>query len=168
MVHERVATAEQDVSDALLFGDLPDPLLIIEVGRVLGQPQDSDVLADVRMGEKGRGLLRGVNRSIVQDENDALSSSPRSEQQPADKEEELSAVLASLGHARNERAVLTRGVVNGSESRYLAVLPRRRDLHLLSPPHPGPCQVRVKMEVGFILEPEFVPGSCAKSPFFRA
>jgi hypothetical protein len=49
MVHERVATAEQDVGDARLFGDLPDPFLIIEVGRVLGQPQDSDVLADVRM-----------------------------------------------------------------------------------------------------------------------
>ena len=167
MVHERVAIAEQDVGNALLFGDLPDPLLIIEVGRVLGQPQDSDVLADVRMGEEGGVLLRGVNRPVVQNENDALPRSMRSKQQPTNEEKKRGAVLASLGHARNERAVQTRGVVDGSESRYLAVLPRRRDLHLLSSPHPGPCPVRVKMEVGFILEPEFVPGSCAKSPFFR-
>jgi len=168
MIHQGIATAEQNVGDTLLFGDFPDPLLIVEVGRVLGQPQDLDVLADVGMGEKGCGLPRSVNRPVVQGEDDALSGSPRSDQQPSDKEEKLSAVLASLGHTRNERAVLTRGVVDGSEGRDLAVLPRRRDLHLFSSPHPGPRQVRVKMEVGFILEPEFVSGSCAKSPFFRA
>jgi hypothetical protein len=109
-----------------------------------------------------------MNRSVVQGENDPLSGSPRAKQQPTDEEKKLSAVLASLGHARNERSVLTRRVVDGTEGSDLAVLPRRGDLHLLSSPHPGARQMRVKMEVGFILEPELVSGSCAESPFFRA
>lgn len=159
MIHQGVATAEQNVGDTLLFGDFPDPFLIVEVGRVLGQPQDSDVLADVGMGEEGRGLLRSVNRPVVQGQDDALSGSPCPKKQPTNEEKKLGAVLATLDHTRNEGAVLTSGVVDGSEGRYLAVLPRRRDLHLLSSPHPSSCQVRVKMEVGFILEPEFVLGS---------
>src|SRR5213078_3433471 len=122
MIHQGVATAEQDVCDSLLFGHLPDPLLVVEVGRILGQPQNLDVFSDIRMGQEGRGLLRGVNRPIVQYEDDALSGSPRPKQQSTDEEKELGAVLASLGHTRNEGSVLTRGVVDGPEGRDLAVL----------------------------------------------
>jgi hypothetical protein len=34
--------------------------------------------------------------------------------------------------------------------------------------HPCPRQMRVKVEVGLVLEPEFVPGARATSPFFKA
>jgi hypothetical protein len=168
MIHQRVAVTEQDVGHTLLFGDLPHSFLVVEVGGILGQPQDLNVLADIGMSQEGGGPLRRVNRSVVQREDDALTSSSRAKQQSTDEEKKLGAVLASFDDARDERAVLTRGVVDGPEGGDLAVLAGRRDLHLLSSPHPGLRQVRMKMEVGFVLEPEFVSSPWSKSPFFRA
>ena len=168
MVHEGVAIAEEDVRDSLLLGDLPDALLIVEVGRVLRKPHDPDMLPDVPVSQEGSGLLRRVNRPVVQHQDDPFPRSSGAKQESANEEKELCAVLPTLNHTGNQRTVLARGVVERSEGGNLAVLPRRRDLHLPSPSHPSPGQVRVKMEVGFIFEPEFVSGARAKSPFFRA
>lgn len=168
MIDKSFPVAEQDVRDALLLGDFPHALLVIEVGSVLGKPEDLDVLPNLRVIQERHRLLRGVDRAVVQDKNDAPPGFPSSNHQPTDEEDELSAILASLGHARDERAVLSRGVVDRSESGNLAVLAGRRNGHLLPPAHPRSRQVRVKMEVGFILEPELKSRIPTESPFFRA
>jgi len=168
MVHEGVSIAEQDVRNALLLGDFPHTLLVVEIGRVLGKPEDSDVLADLRMSQESHGLLRRMDRPVVQSQDDALAGLPGVNDQPADKEDELGAVLSTLGYARNQGSVLSGGIVDRSEGCNLAVLPRRGDLELLASAHPGSRQVRVKMEVGFVLEPEFESSATAKSPFFKA
>lgn len=168
MVHEGVSIAEQDVRDALLLGDFPHTLLVVQIGRVLGKPENSDVLTDLRMSQKSHGLLRRMDRPVVQSQDDALPSFASANDQPADKENELGAVLSALGYARNQGPVLSGGVVDRPEGCNLAVLSRRGDLELLSSTHPGSRQVRVKMEVGFVLEPEFESSATAKSPFFRA
>lgn len=168
MVHEGVPVAEQDVRHPLLLGDFPHTLLVVEIGRVLGKPENSDVLADLRMSQKCHRLLRRMDRPVVQSQDDALPGLPSTNDKSTDKEDELGAVLSTLGHTRNQGAVFSGAVVDRPEGGNLAVLPRRGDLELLSPTHPGSRQVRVKMEVGFVLEPEFEPGAAAKSPFFRA
>lgn len=168
MVHQRVPVAEEDVRNALLLRDLPDSLLVVEIGRVLGKPHHADMLADVGMSQEGGGLLGRVDGSVVQGEDDPLPSPARAQKKPPYEEKELGAVLTPLAHAWNQRAVLPRRVIECAESGYLGVLPGRGHLHLSAPSHPSPGQVRVKMEVGLVLEPEFVSGSWAKSPFFRA
>ena len=168
MIDESFPVAEQDVRDALLLGDFPHALLVIEVGSVLGKPEDLNVLPNLRVVQERHRLLRCVDRAVVQGKNDAPSCLPSSNHQTTDKEDELGAILASLGHSRDERAVLSRGVVDRSEGSNLAVLARRRNGHLLAPAHPRSRQVRVKMEVGFILEPELKSRIPAESPFFKA
>ena len=168
MIHEGVAIAEENIGDTLLLGDLPHPLLVIEVGSILGKPKDPDVLSDLRMIQERHRLLRGVDRAVVQGEDDALPSLPGVNDEPAYKEDELGAILASLGHARHQGAVFSGGVVNRSEGRDLAVLTGRWDRQLLASTHPRARQVRVKMEVGFIFEPELESRSTTKSPFFKA
>jgi hypothetical protein len=64
--------------------------------------------------------------------------------------------------------VLSGAVVDGSEGRDFAVLAGRGNLHLLPSAHPRPSQMRVKVEVGLVLEPEFVSDSRATGPFFKA
>ncbi len=166
MIDESFAVAEQDVRDALLLRDLPHALLVVEVGSVLGKPEDLDVLPNLRVIRERHRLLRGVNPAVVQGKNDAPSCRPSSNHQTTDEEDELGAILASLGHARDERAVLSRGIVDRSESGNLAVLARRRNGHLLAPAHPRSRQVGVKMEVGFIFEPELKSRIPPESPFF--
>lgn len=168
MVHEGVSIAEQDVRDALLLGDLPHSLLVVQIRRVLGKPENLDVLTDLRMSQESPGLFRRMDRSVVQSQDDSLPSPSSANDQPTDKEDELCAVLSTLGHSRNQGAVFSGSVVDRPEGCNLAVLSRRGDLKLLSSAHPGSRQVRVKMEVGFVLEPELESSSTAKSPFFRA
>lgn len=168
MVHEGVSIAEQDVGNALLLGDFPHTLLVVQIGRVLGKPKNPDVLTDLRMSQKCHGLLRRMDRPVVQSQDDPLPGFSGANDQPADKEDELGAVLSTLGYARNQGPVLAGGVVDRPEGCNLAVLSRRGDLKLLSSTHPGSRQVRVKMEVGFVFEPEFESSATAKSPFFKA
>ena len=168
MFHEGVSVSEQDVRNTLLLGDFPHTLLVVEIGRVLGKPENSDVLTDLRMSQKSHSLLRRMDRPVVQSQDDALPSFASANDQATDKEDELSAVLSTLGDARNQGPVLSGGVIDRSEGSNLAVLARRGDLELLSSTHPGSRQVRVKMEVGLVFEPEFESSTTAKSPFFRA
>lgn len=168
MVHEAVPIAEQDVRNALLLGDLPHSLLVVQIGRVLRKPENPDVLADLRMSQKSHRLLRRMDRPVVQSQDDALPSLPSTNNKPTNEEDELGAVLSTLGHTRNQGAVFSGAVVDRPEGGNLAVLPRRGDFELLSPTHPGSRQVRVKMEVCFVFEPEFESSIPAKSPFFRA
>jgi len=161
MIHQGVAIAEEHVGDALLLGKLPHALLIVQVRRVLGKPSDAYVLPDVRMIQEGGGLLRRVDGAVVQCQDDPLSGPSSPQQQPSHEENELRAVLSSLGDSRHQGAMLPGRVVDGPERSDFGVLTRRRDVHLLASPHPGASQVRVKMEVGLVLEPEFVAGSRA-------
>lgn len=168
MVHQRVPAGEEDIGDALLLGDFPDSFLVIEVGRVLGKPHHPDVPSHVRMSHEGSGLLGRVDRTVVQGQDNPFSRLARTQQQATHEEKELGAVLASLAHPWNQRTMLPRRVVEGAEGGNLGILSGRGYLHLLAPSHPGTCQMRVKVEVGFVLEPEFVSGSGPESPFFRA
>jgi hypothetical protein len=168
VIHQRGSPVEEHVGNALLFGDLPNPFLIIEVGRVLGEPEDLDVLSNVRMIEKRPAFLRRMDWSIVQRENDPAAGSPGTYQEAPGEEQELSAVLASFSHAGDKGSVLSGAVVDGSEGRNFAVLTGRGNLHLPPSAHPRPGQMRVKMEVGFVLEPEFVSDSWPAGPFFKA
>ena len=65
VIHQGGASTEKNVGDTLLFGDLPHSFLIVEIGGVLGEPEDLDMLANFGMVEKRSALLGGVNRSIV-------------------------------------------------------------------------------------------------------
>jgi hypothetical protein len=168
MIHQRGASIEEDVGDALLFGDLPDAFLIVQVGRVLGEPEDLNVFLDVGMLEKRPAFLRRVDRSVIQGENDPSAGSPSTNEQATGEEQELSTVLPSFGYAGDKGSVLPRAVVDGPEGRDFAVLTGRGNLHLLPSTHPSPSQMRVKVEVGLVLEPKFVSDSRPTSPFFRA
>lgn len=167
MIHQRDASVEEDVGDSLLFGDLPNTFLIVQVGGVLGEPEDLDVFPDVRVIEKRPAFLRRMNRSVVQDENDPAARSTSTNEQATGEEQELSAVLASLGHAGDQGSVLSGTVVDGSEGRDFAVLAGRGDLHLPPSTHPRPSQMRMKVEVRLVLEPELVSNSRSTGPFFK-
>ncbi len=168
MIHQGVAVAEKDIGDTLLLGDLPHPLLVVQIGGILGKPEDPDVLSDLGMIQKSHRLLRGVDGAVVQSEDDALPSLSGVNDEPTHKKDELGAVLSPLGDARHQGAMLSGGVVNRSERRHLAVLAGRRNGQLLASTHPRTRQVRVKMEVGFVFEPELESRSTTKSPFFKA
>ncbi len=168
MIHQRGSSVEKDVGNPLLFGNLPNTLLIVEIGSVLGEPEDLDVFPNVGMIEKRPGFLRRMDRPVVQGQNDPAAGSTSTNEQATDEEQELSAVLAPFGNAGDKGSVLSGGVVDGSESRDFAVLAGRGNLHLLPSTHPRPCQMRVKVEVDLVLEPEFVPDSRATGPFFKA
>jgi len=36
MIHQGVAVAEKNIGDTLLLGDLPHPLLVVQIGAYLG------------------------------------------------------------------------------------------------------------------------------------
>src|SRR5437763_11542463 len=78
MIHQGVPIAEQDIGHALLLGDFPHTLLVVQIGRVLWKPENPDVLTDLRMSQKSHGLLRRMDRPVVQSQDDALSSFPSS------------------------------------------------------------------------------------------
>lgn len=168
MIHQGLAIGEKNVCDSLFLGDLPDPLLVVEIGRVLGQPIDLDVLPYVGMIQEGERLLGRMDGPVVQGEDDSLTGSSSTDEQRADEEQELPAILSTFCNPGHQGAVLSRRVVDRPEGSDLAVLTGRGNLHLLPTLHPSASQVRMKMEVGFVLEPEFVSGTRVKSPFFRA
>ena len=57
-------------------------------------------------------------------------------------------------------------VAPGAEDRDFAVPPRRGDPLLPTAPHPHGRQIRVEVELGLVLEPEFVIGTGPQGPLF--
>lgn len=125
----------------------PGSLDVIEFGGVFGQPLDCQPGALFKCGP---GQLAGVDRAVVEDEDDRLGSLIRS--RPIERIEALQQgdeIAAALG-AAGVNDQLAGGMIESAEERKLVRLTGRRHPEIGASLCPGMSQIRVGERLGFI------------------
>lgn len=161
---ELCGVAKQMIGDTGSLEMAPEPLDIVEVRAVRGQPEDVEPLLDLGLIEVGLKPLGFVSTRVIPHQEDRCTngSSPR-HQLLSDRQ--ATPLVVRVLHVMEE---LPRLVVDGSEDVVLAVLPRCGNPRLLALPVPHPRQVRVEIETALIPEAEAVSRIRLESPFFAS
>ena len=131
---------------------LPEPLDEIQVGAVVRQPKDLQMLFDIfQVARQRYGVVR---RALIHDHYDSPTRPSGPTHQLLQQNLHAPSGLARL-HMVDEPPA---SVAERSEDRLLAIDARRTDPLLAAATHPGTRQMRMQMKLRFILIPEFVRG----------
>lgn len=124
------------------------------------QPEHLNVLFDIlEVVMNGLGVMR---IALVHHQDDSSSCPSSAVNEFLQQNAESPGRFSRLGVVQ-ERSV---AVTPGSEDGHLLVAPGTADPQLSAARHPGARQMGMKVELGFVLEPEFVIGSRSDRPFF--
>ena len=159
MPREVLEVAEEDVCHPRCLQVLPEALDEVEFWAVVRKPEHLDVFFD-KLEVVMQGL-RMVRIALVHHQDDASSGSLGSAHELWQEHPKAPGCLARLGVVVEQPA----SVAPAPEDGLLAILSRSLHSLLMAARHPGPCQVRVKVELGLVLIPELVAGVGLQSPF---
>lgn len=145
---EGIDRLEQVVVDGSGLQMAPVTLDQVELGAVGGVPDQGDPVRAV--GQETLHLLRVVDRTVVQEQEDVTARIPA--KQHLEESDEVSAAFA-LG---DEDVQPTGPGVQTAEDGDPLVLPRRVDDRLFAAQRPDPGQAGIEMEFAFVLIDEGV------------
>src|SRR3954467_4846121 len=140
------------VSEVMPLQVAPEHLDVVQLRSVFRQPLDREPVG--ARGEGGASRLAGVDRAVVEDQNEGLDRNPElGTIAPVDLLQESDEVRASLGSARVSNEVATRPVEH-PEHRHFGALARRWDAQVGPLLRPDVRQVRVGEGFGLVCEQE--------------
>ncbi len=135
------------MGEEVAFEIAPGAFDIIEFGRVFGQPLDGKPGA---FGERGSAQLAGVDRAVVEHQNDRFGGASRSRAiKCVEAFQEVDEVGASLGAAAMDDE-LGIGVVKRADQRQLARLAGGGHAQVGAAPGPGMRQIRMGQRLGLV------------------
>lgn len=156
--------SEEVIAHVAATDPAPDPLDQIEVRTVFGKPDHSQVFFDIPSVQECLGLFGLVNPCVVRHEKDAQTPSSG----PALKLLEQAQKPPRRFAGESTEKGIPMSKLYGTEDRLLSILPRGRNPDLIRPTSEPPSsrQVRMEMELGFVLKPELEFGAGLKGFFF--
>ena len=157
-------TVEQVIAHMGSTDPTPEPFDEVEVRTVLGQPDHLKVFSDIASGQERFGLLGLVNPCVVRHEKDAPTGSSGSALKLLEQHQEPPRCFAG----KPTKDGVSMKVLYGAKDRLFPVLSRGRDPDLIrsTPEPPAPRQVRMEMELGFVLKPKLEVGAGLQGFFF--
>src|SRR5215212_6545881 len=142
---EVIRTVERLMSEVMPLQVAPETLDVVQLRSIFRQPLDGEPVG--ALGERGAACLAGVDRAVVEDQNDGLDrNSELGPIAPVDLLQESDEVRASFGPAGVNNEVATRPVEH-AEHRHFGALARRRNAQV--GPFLGPDVRQVGMGEGF-------------------
>src|SRR3954466_2905225 len=128
------------VSEVMPLQVAPETLDVVQLRSVFRQPLDREPVGP--RGEGGASRLAGVDRAVVEDQNEGLDRNPElGTIAPVDLLQESDEVRASFGPARAHDQVAP-GPVEHAEHRHFGALARGRNAQIGPPLGPDVRQVR--------------------------
>src|SRR3954447_19919011 len=140
------------VSEVMPLQVAPETLDVVQLRSVFRQPLDREPVGP--RGEGGASRLAGVDRTVVEDQNEGLDRNPElGTIAPVDLLQESDEVRASFGSAGVNDEVATRPVEH-PEHRHFGALARGRNAQVGPSLGPDMRQVRVGERFGLVAEQE--------------
>src|SRR3982751_574294 len=147
---EVIRTVERLMSEVMPLQVAPETLDVVQLRSIFRQPLDPE--PGGALGERGAACLAGVDRAVVEDQNDGLDrNSALGPIAPVDLLQERDEVRASLGPAGAHDELAPRPVEH-AEPRHFGALARRRNAQV--GPFLGPEMRQIGMGEGFGLVAE--------------
>jgi hypothetical protein len=157
---EHTETGPQHVGHARGLEVLPEPLDEIQFRTVVRKPKDLQLFFDIfQVSSQRLGMVR---RALIHYHDDPAAGPSRSAHQLLQEDLHAPSGLTRLDVVGKQSA----SIAERTEDRLLAIDAGRANSPLAAATHPGPGQMRMQVELRFILIPQFVIGVGIESPFF--
>src|SRR4051794_36293164 len=147
---EVIRTVERLMSEVMPLQVAPETLDVVQLRSIVRQPLDREPVG--ALGERGAACLAGVDRAVVQDQNEGLDCNPElGPIAPIDLLQESAEVRASFGPAGVNNELALRPVEH-PEHRHFRRLARRRNAQIGPSLGPDVRQVRMGERFGLVAE----------------